>query len=41
MYRGEREERRAYIRFIISLMKNMSIVQLRRALEAVLAIANG
>ena len=41
MYKGEREERRAYVRFIISLMKNMSIIQLRRALEAVLAIANG
>lgn len=41
MYRGERKERRAYIRFIISLLKNMSIMRLRQALEAVLEIANG
>lgn len=41
MYRGEKKERQACIRFIVSLMKNMSIVQLRRALEAVLKIANG
>ena len=41
MYRGEKAERRAYIRFIVSLLKNMSIVRLRQALEAVLKIANG
>ena len=40
MYREERKARRAYIRFIISLLKNMSIVRLRQALEAVLEIAN-
>ena len=41
MYRGEKAERRAYIRFIVSLLRGMSIVKLRQALEAVLAIANG
>lgn len=40
MYKGERKERRAYIRFIISLLKNMSTMRLRQVLEAVLEIAN-
>ena len=40
MYRGEGKERRAYIRFIVCLLKGMSIVKLREALEAVLRIAN-
>lgn len=41
MHRGEKAERKAYIRFIVSLLRGMSTEQLRRALEAVLAIAHG
>lgn len=41
MHRWEKTERRAYIRFIVSLLRGMSTEQLRRALEAVLAIAHG
>lgn len=40
MFRGEGKERRAYIRFIVSLLRNMSIERMREALEAVLKIAN-
>lgn len=40
MFQGEKRERRATIRFIVCLLKGMSIVRLREALEAVLEIAN-
>ena len=39
MYKGEKAERRATIRFIIGLLKGMSIVKMREALEAVVRIA--
>lgn len=40
MYNFEKEERKAYIRFICKLMKNMSIQKLHDVLEAVLKIYN-
>lgn len=40
MYKAEKAERKAYIKFIVILLRGMSIVRLRQALEAVLAIAN-
>ena len=41
MYKSEKAERKAYIKFIVSMLKGMSIVRLRQVLDAVLSIANG
>ena len=40
MSKYETAERAAYIRFMVKLMKNMSIHKLREVLEAVLKIYN-
>ena len=41
MRNPERAERKAYLRFMLHMLRGMSTPKLRKALEAVMAIYNG